>query len=102
MGSDPATFFANLFLFHYECKWIGQTKNIDHHCAGRFGHVYRFIDGLIPMNYNKECGNSLMEIYPEELELKKENANDNIATFLDLNITVKEGQFSTKLYKKRG
>ena len=32
------------------------------------------------MNDNKEFGNSFKEIYPEELDLKKENANDNVAT----------------------
>ena len=43
------------------------------------------------MNNNKEFDKSFKEIYPEELELKKENPNDNVATFLDLNITMKEG-----------
>ena len=31
----------------------------------------------------------------------KKNANDNVATFLNLNIRIEEGQFSTKLYDKR-
>ena len=61
------------------------------HCAKRFGHVYRLTDNLIVMNNNKEFDKSFKEIYPEELELKKENPNDNVATFLDLNITMKEG-----------
>ena len=30
VSSDPAPFCANLFLFHYESKWIGKMKNIDH------------------------------------------------------------------------
>ena len=42
------------FLFHYESEWIGKIKNIDHHLAGRFGHVHRFIDDLTAMNDNKE------------------------------------------------
>ena len=53
-----------------------------------FGHIYRFIDGLI--NNSKEFEKSFMEIYPVELELKKENANKNVATSLDLSITIKE------------
>ena len=53
------------------------------------------------MNDSKELENSFKEIYPAELELKKENANDNEATFLHINIIIKEGQFSTKLYYKR-
>ena len=63
-----------------------------HHCAKRFGHVYRLTDDLIVMNNNKEFGKSFKEICPEELELKKENPNDNVATFLDLNI-IKKGSF---------
>ena len=31
----------------------------------------------------------------------KENEKDNVATFLDLNIKIKKGRFSTKLYDKR-
>ena len=51
------------------------------------------------MNDNEGFDNSFMKIYPKELELK--NANGNVAIFLDLNITIKEGQFSTKLFDKR-
>ena len=76
-------------------------NNIDHHHAGRFGHVYRFIDILITMNDNKEFESSFKETYPAGLELKKENANDNVGTLLDLNFTVKKGQCSTKSYDKR-
>lgn len=67
-------------------------KNIDHHHARRFEYVYKFQDGMITMNGNEGFANSFKEIYPEELELK--NANDNVATFLDLNITIKEGRFN--------
>ena len=42
MGSDPAPFFANLFLFRYKSEWIDKMKIIDHHCP-RLGQVRRFI-----------------------------------------------------------
>ena len=58
MVSDTVPFFANLFLFHYKSEWIGKIKNIDHHCARRFGHVYRSIDDLIALNDHKELENS--------------------------------------------
>ena len=54
---------------------------IDHHCAKRFGHVYRFIDDLIQVKGNKEFDNPFKEIYSAELELKKVNASDNVANF---------------------
>ena len=63
--------FFYLFSFHYETEWISKMKNIYHHYAWMFGHIYRFIDDLI--NNSKEFEKSFMEIYPVELELKKEN-----------------------------
>ena len=29
MGSDPASFFANLFLYFYESKWMNKLKKND-------------------------------------------------------------------------
>ena len=29
MGSDPAIFMINLFLYHYESEWLLQTKQRD-------------------------------------------------------------------------
>ena len=60
-----------------------------------FWHEYRFISKLILTNDNNEFENYFKEIYPAELELKKKNANENVPTFLNLNIAVKEKQFST-------
>ena len=101
IGSDPAPIFANLFLLHYKSAWIGKMKNIDHLHERKFGHVYRFIEDLIAVNDGKEFDNSFKEIYPEELELKKENANDIVAIFLDLNIIIKERDFSMELLDER-
>ena len=48
MGSDPAPFFANLFLFHYECEWIKKlAKNKKIGLARKFKNTFRFIDDLI-------------------------------------------------------
>lgn len=58
-------------------------------------HVYRLIDGMIPMIDAKEFENGFEGIYPAELELRKENAYENVATFLDLNIEIEGGQFSS-------
>ena len=56
--------------------------------------MHRFTDNLLAMNDNKEFEDSFREIYPAELELRKENAKYNLATLLDLNITIKkEKQF---------
>ena len=44
---------------------------------------------------------NLHEIYPPEVKLKKENVNNNEATFLDLHVCLNERQIITCLYDKR-
>ena len=44
---------------------------------------------------------NIQNIYPAELELKKENDDDKRATFLDLDIEIRYSKFKTKLYDKR-
>ena len=44
MGSDPAPFFANLFLFFYESRWLKSIKNSNYGVARKFGNIFRFID----------------------------------------------------------
>ena len=101
MGSDPAPFFANLFLYYYESEWLTRLKSKDHKKARKFGNVFRFIDDLIAINDGNEFSKAYKEIYPQELELKKENLTEDQATFLDLNLTINNGIINTKLYDKR-
>ena len=102
MGSDPAPFMANLFLFFYENKWVLKTKKSNLKHARMFGNTFRFIDDLIAINDGGLFENNYMDIYPEELELKKENKEDRDATFLDLNIHINDkNNFNISLFDKR-
>ena len=101
MGSDPAPFFANLFLYYYECKWLNNTKKIDNKKARKFGNTFRFIDDLLSINDGNEFEKNIHDIYPEELELKRENLTDSEASFLDLYLKINDGQIEIKLYDKR-
>ena len=101
IGSDPAPFFANLFLFYYECKWLQQCKKDNFGLARRFLNTFRFIDDLINLNDGGEFSKVFKEIYPPELVLERENASDLEATFLDLHIKIEGGQFVYQLYDKR-
>ena len=101
MGSDPAPFFANLFLYWYESTWLLRMKKENNGLARKFGSVFRFIDDLLAMNDGGSFAQHYLEIYPEELELKKENVGVGNATFLDLNISKSDKIFETKLYDKR-
>ena len=101
MGIDPAPFWANLFLFHYESEWILKIKKTNNILARKFGNTFRFIDDLIAMNDGGVFGKHFKDIYPKELELKKENIGDQTASFLDIDVKIKNRVFETKLYDKR-
>ena len=68
--------------------------------ACKFHGMYRFIDDLCAINDGNQFDTSNKDIYPPELELKREHHGEH-ATFLDLDISIKDGQFSYKLYDKR-
>ena len=101
MGSDPAPYFANLFLYRFESKWLNKTKKENNIIARKLGKVYRFIDDLLSINDGGEFEKNFSQIYPPELELKKENTINTKTSFLELDITISDNQFYTKLYDKR-
>lgn len=101
MGSDPAPFFANLFLFHYESSWLKEVKKSNNILARKFGNVFRYIDDLIALNDGLSFDSYHQDIYPPELELTKENVGNRECNFLDMHISIKENKINTTLYDKR-
>ena len=102
MGTDPAPFMANLYMFYYEFKWITELMDSDYGVAKcLYGHTRRFIDDLVTLNNKGHLGANWENIYPSGLILNKENKLDNAASFLDLDITVENNQYRTKTYDKR-
>ena len=91
LGSNPAPFFANLFLFFYESRWLKSIKNSNYGVARKFGNIFRFIDDLIAINNGNEFENHCNEIYPSELLFKKEDTLHTESAFLDLHLCIKEG-----------
>ena len=53
MGTDPAPFMANLFLYNYENKFIKELKKTDRLAARKFGNIWRYIDDLSAVNDDK-------------------------------------------------
>ena len=100
MGIDPAPFWANLFLYFFESKFVQSLISLGSTRAYRFHSVGRFIDDLCAINDREEFLSSYKEIYPPELELKIEHQGTH-ATFLDLDITIKDDIFVYKLFDKR-
>ena len=101
MGSDPAPFFANLFLFYFEDKWVRNVQRSDLSRAHKFATIFQFIDDLLKQNDGGEFAHSLEEIYPPQLKLNMGNEGTSSATFLDLNIETSRVKFATSLYDKR-
>lgn len=101
MGSDPSPFMANLFLFYYESKFLKELTKTDNRKARLFSSVFRYLDDLIAINDGGLFEQNYREIYPPELELKKENNGYSTASFLDLDIAICGKRFNLKLYDKR-
>ena len=90
MGSDPAPFIANLFLYLYENRFMNKLKKEDLRRARKLRHVFRFIDDLIALNDDDEFLRSDAEIYLKEMELKPENQSTESGSYLDLDLKIDE------------
>ena len=101
MGSDPAPFMANLFLYYYENKFLKQYKLKNMKNARIFNFIFRFIDDLLAINDEGLFEKNIKNIYPKELELKKGNVGHDQASYLDIESKISNRQFSHKLYDKR-
>lgn len=73
MSSDPAPFMVNLFLYYYESQSIKKCRREKNKGVYKFGNIFRFIDDFNAINDNGEFEKNFKNIYPEEMELKKEN-----------------------------
>ena len=100
MGIDPAPFWANLYLYHFENRFVKELMKNNPLDARKFLHATRFIDDECNLNDSSAFSNYHHLIYPPELELKCEHQGTH-ATFLDLDITVIDNIFVYKLFDKR-
>ena len=103
MGIDPAPQMANLYLHYYEFQFMDSLKKTDNTSARRFSKTKRYIDDLQTINNDGTLSRMHEEgrIYPREMQLNKENVNDQKATFLDLNEAIVNKQIIVKVYDKR-
>ena len=98
-----SSFFANLFLYFYETKWMNKLKKKKNDLikARKLCNIFRFIDDLNSINDGWEFESNYSNIYPEELQLSKENTNKHEVSFSDLDIKIKDGKFHFGLFNKR-
>ena len=71
---------------------MNELKKNDPIKARKLYNIFRFIDDLNSINDGGEFESNYLT-YPEELQLGKENNDKNQASFLDLNIKIKDGEF---------
>ena len=65
-----------------------------------FNSTSRYLDDLLNID-NPYFEQMVSLIYPTELQLNKANSSDTEAPFLDLNLSIKNGIVSSKIYDKR-
>ena len=100
MLSDPAPFFTNLFLAHKEDDWVKVQRKLGTINVWKINNFFQCPDDLLSLNDESTFDKYYKDIYPKELELKKENKN-NLCTFLlDIYIYIENGEFHTKLFDK--
>ena len=82
MVSDSAPFKKNFFFI--SLKKGSQKSNLHKPCS--FKNTFRLIDDLRDISDNGLFEKHFKEIYPEELEMKRENVSSTKASFLDIDL----------------
>ena len=106
MGGNASPLIADLFLasleFRYNMDKLVSSKSPENlRMAKKLSNNSRYIDdtGVCNMNNNNEfiCSK---DIYPESIPLTAGCIENDEDTFLDLDITIEENRFITKIYHK--
>ena len=99
MGINPVPFWANLFLYTYENKYMLQLISNNKIKASRFRATKYFVDDLGNLNHRGVFNDVYKDIHPPGLQMKVEHSGAH-ATFLNLDITTKDEVFIYKFFDK--
>ena len=80
---------------------MNELKKNDLIKARKFCNIFRFIGDLNSINSGVEVESGYSSIYVEELHFGKENPDKHEASFLDLNIKIKNGKFHFGFFDRR-
>ena len=80
---------------------MNELKKNDLIKARKLCNIFRFIDDLNSINNGGEFESNFSKIYPEELQLCKENTDKHEASFMELDIKIRDGKFHFGLFDKR-
>ena len=98
MGSPIAPVLANLFMSHFENKWIKEYKN------HQIFFYQRYVDGIFCMMENEAAANdflSFLNTKHTDIKFTMETQNNNSLPFLDVLITSTENNLITSIYRKK-
>ena len=99
MGGNCSPLIADLYLSWLEYKYMKELLKTDFALAKKLSSNSRYIDDIITPNINNFL-DIASSIYPSELPLEN-STNDNLHDcFLDLDISVRNNKFVTKIYHK--
>ena len=101
IGINPGPYMANLTLWYFENRFINSTYKSKYHIVKKLSRTFRLIDDITTLNSDGCLAEYYRLIYPSSLTLNKENAIDTCANVLDLEISIKNGKFISKVYDKR-
>ena len=101
IGVDCGPFIANLTLFFFENRFLEKQYKVDYKSAVKLNGTYRLIDDITSINSDGYFEKYYSSIYPDTLELKKENTGDQVANVLDLHLEIISDKMDIKLYDKR-
>ena len=101
IGVDAGPYIANLTLWYFENKFLESTYKSKYFVAKKLTRTYRLIDDITSINSDGCFESCFKAIYPDSLELNKENSNDKSACVLDLDIKIVDGKFKCSVYDKR-
>ena len=94
MEFQRTPFIAKLFLYYFYCEAASLSKKHTLQKVCIFSNNSWFINDMCTFHRN-EFENNYNNIYPDQLELKKENEALCKFSFYDLSIEVHDGQLTT-------
>ena len=101
MGTNCAPLVADLFLFCYEIIFmLSLSDNNQTDIIEAFNSTSRYLDDLLYID-NPYFEKMVGQIYPTELQLNKATSFDTEAPFWDLNLSITNGIFDSKIYDKQ-
>lgn len=106
MGTNSAPVMANLYLYHYESKYVDDLEQKDVDQAKEFNLSFRYIDDVMSLD-NDHWMEAIARpeeeggMYPRALILGQTNTHNMEAEFLGMNIVMNNNRFDTLVFDKR-